>query len=82
MKDSPKDTAVTLYVVADCPLCAGAREWLEAHQVSYEERDVTAHFGALRDMYRLTKQRLVPVFERRKEALVRPTATQLTEFLL
>lgn len=73
---------VTLFVVPGCPLCADAREWLEGHQMRYEERDVAADFGALRDMYRLTRQRLVPVFERRGEALVRPTATQLSEFTL
>lgn len=73
---------VRLYVVADCPLCAEARAWLEGHGVRYEERDVGADFGALRAMYRLTRQNLVPVFERGGRALVRPSVAELNDFLL
>jgi glutaredoxin 3 len=73
---------VTLYVVPGCPLCARAREWLERHGLDYKERDVANDFGALRAMHRLTRQRLVPVFEAGGRALVRPTAEELAEFLL
>ena len=73
---------MTLYVVPDCPLCEHAREWLRDHRIIYVERDVKRNFGALRAMYELTRQRLVPVFETRREALVRPTDKQLAEFLL
>lgn len=66
----------------DCPLCAHARAWLEEHEVAYVERDVTKNFGALRAMYELTRQRLVPVFEAGGRALVRPTDAELTDFLL
>jgi glutaredoxin len=82
MSGSSKQTRVTLYVVPDCPLCAQARLWLEEHGVDYVERDVAGNFGALRAMYELTKQRLVPVFEVNGQALVRPTDQELTEFLL
>ncbi len=77
-----EQSAVTLYVVPGCPLCAQARAWLESHGVAYVERDAARDFGALRAMYRLTKQRLVPVFEFRGRALVRPTDTELAQFLL
>jgi glutaredoxin len=73
---------VTLYVVPACPLCAHARSWLEEHGIDYVERDVAANFGALRAMYKLTKQNLVPVFEANEQALVRPTDQELTEFFL
>jgi glutaredoxin len=73
---------VTLYVVPDCPLCAHARAWLRQHDVAYLERDVKNHFGALRAMYKLTRQRLVPVFEAKGRALVRPGDEELAEFLL
>jgi hypothetical protein len=43
---------------------------------------VARDFGALRAMYRLTRQRYVPVFEFRGRALVRPTEAELTELLL
>jgi glutaredoxin len=73
---------VTLYVVPGCPLCADARRWLEQHGVGYSERDVANDFGALRAMYRLTRQGLVPVFEKNGRALVRPTDRELESLLL
>jgi len=79
---SAKHVPVTLYVVPDCPLCARARSWLQQHDVDYIERDVASDFGALRSMYELTGQRLVPVFAADGRALVRPTEEELVEFLL
>jgi glutaredoxin len=79
---SPEKISVTLYVVPGCPLCSHARAWLERHGIQYTERDVANDFGALRAMHRLTRQRLVPVFEAESRALVRPTDEELTEFLL
>lgn len=73
---------LTLYVVPDCPLCAHARFWLEQHHVEYVERNVAGDFGALRAMYKLTHQRLVPVFEANGRGLVLPTDEELTDFLL
>lgn len=72
---------VTLYVVPGCPLCSTARSWLEQHGIEYTERDVANDFGALRAMRRLTRQRLVPVFEAHERALVRPTEDQLKALL-
>ena len=72
---------VTLYVVPDCPLCERARLWLNGHGIPYLERDVKYDFGPLRSMYKLTGQRLVPVFELAGRALVRPTDRELEEFL-
>ena len=73
---------MTLYVVPGCPLCAHARDWLQQHGVDYLERNVADDFGALRAMYELTRQRLVPVFESNGKALVRPTDSELAEFVL
>lgn len=75
-------TTVNLYVVPDCPLCARARDWLTGHGIPYVERDVANNFGALRRMYELTRQRLVPVFEVDGRALVRPDDEALTDLLL
>jgi glutaredoxin len=77
-----QDERVKLYVVPGCPLCSHARAWLKQHGIAYTERDVANDFGALRAMHRLTRQRLVPVFEARGRALVRPTDNELAEFLL
>jgi glutaredoxin len=73
---------ITLFVVPGCSLCADAREWLQQHSLDYVERDVAGNFGALRAMYELTRQRLVPVFELNGQALVRPTDAELAELLL
>jgi glutaredoxin len=73
---------VTLYVVPDCPLCARARDWLNEHDVAYVERDVANNFSALRRMYELTRQRLVPVFEVDGRAMVRPNDEALADLLL
>jgi glutaredoxin len=73
---------VVLYVVPGCPLCARAREWMRDRQVEYLERDVANDFGALRSMYKATRQNLVPVFEYKGRALVRPTYQELDELLL
>jgi glutaredoxin len=82
MPNQPAQTSVTLYVVPGCPLCADARSWLGQHGVDYVERDVARNFGALRAMYELTRQRLVPVFEANGRALVRPTDEELAAFFL
>jgi glutaredoxin len=82
MPNQSTQTSVTLYVVPGCPLCADARSWLDRHGVKYLERDVANNFGALRAMYQLTEQRLVPVFEAKGRALVRPTDEELAVLLL
>ena len=72
---------VTLFVVPGCPLCEHARQWLQKNRIKFVERNVADDFGALRAMYKLTRQRLVPVFEANGRALVRPTDEDLTAFL-
>lgn len=78
--DHPTST-VTLYVVPNCPLCATTREMLRDSGVAFRERDVANDFGALRAMYRLTRQSLVPVVEADGRALVRPTDAELEGLL-
>ena len=82
MNNTGQKASVTLYTVPDCPLCARARKWLENHHIDYRERDVARDFGALRAMYKRTRQRLVPVFEIGDRASVRPTEEELAELLL
>ena len=77
--DRPK---VVLYVVPDCPLCARARAWLRRHDVPFVERDVANDSGALRTMYKLTRQGNVPVFYSAAGALVRPSEEELEALLL
>jgi hypothetical protein len=56
--------------------------WLTEHRIIHVERDVAQNFGALRAMYKLTRQQLVPVFEVDGKALVRPTDSELADLLL
>jgi glutaredoxin len=82
MESASNRKPVNLYVVPACPLCERARVWLKEHGVEYVERDVERDFGALRSMYKLTRQRYVPVFEFEGRALVRPSDEELRELLL
>jgi glutaredoxin 3 len=61
-----------LYVVPNCPLCQEVRDWLGEAAVDYVERDVANDYSALRRMYKLTRQGLVPVIEKDGNAVVRP----------
>jgi glutaredoxin len=81
MQSDQSTRSVTLYVIPGCPLCEVAREWLRRNGVGFRERDVANDFGALRAMYRLTRQNLVPVVETHERALVRPTDVELRELL-
>lgn len=82
MTNTATKKPITLYVVPGCPLCEHARHWLEQMNLKYVERDVAGNFGALRAMYQLTHQRLVPVFEIDGQAFVRPTDEELKSLLL
>lgn len=68
---------IVLYVVPHCPLCAQVREWLKENNAAYTERDVSADFGALRAMYHLSRQRLVPVIQRDERYRVRPSRAEV-----
>lgn len=82
MPETQQTSPITLFVVPQCPLCAHARAWLTLNDLTFVERDVQQDFGALRAMYRLTRQNLVPVFAFGERALVRPTDEQLKDFLV
>ena len=73
--------ALVLYVVPDCPLCDEVRTWLRGANVDFQERDVANDYSALRKMYRLTRQGLVPVIEKLGKALVRPDKETLERFI-
>lgn len=81
MKVADDANSVILYVVPACPLCADARHWLDGKGVQYQVRDVANDFGALRRMYKLTRQNLVPVLEKNGTALVRPSDDEMTMLL-
>ncbi len=63
---------VTLFVVPQCPLCQNMREILQRHNIPFIEHDVTSDYSALRKMFKLTRQKMVPVVEYAGKTLVRP----------
>jgi glutaredoxin 3 len=71
---------VTLYVVPNCPLCEDVRAWLRTNNVEFTERDVANEYPALRRMYKLTKQGLVPVIEVGDRTFIRPDADTLSNY--
>lgn len=71
--------SIVLYVVPGCPLCSDAREALTAAHLEYTERDVENDFGALRRMYKNTRQSLVPVVECDGRFFVRPSQKQILD---
>lgn len=78
---APDENQITLYTVPGCPLCSAAREMLADMELSYVQQDVANSYPALRRMYKLTRQGLVPVFEFGGKALVRPTRDELEELV-
>ncbi len=72
---------VTLYTIPDCPLCADVRALLKEANVSFVERNVKNDFAAMRKMFKLTRQGLVPVVECAGTALVRPANGELMDLL-
>ncbi|MBY0549416.1 MAG: glutaredoxin family protein [Candidatus Obscuribacterales bacterium] len=72
---------VTLFVVPNCPLCQNMKEILQRHDVSFSERDVSSDYSALRTMFKLTRQKLVPVVECAGQTLVRPTEQDVLTLL-
>lgn len=72
---------VILYVVPGCPLCENARQMLKESGITYDELDVANDYSALRAMFKLTRQKLVPVVVMNGRALVRPSREQINEMI-
>ncbi|MDZ4836253.1 MAG: glutaredoxin family protein [Candidatus Melainabacteria bacterium] len=70
---------VTLFVVPGCPLCSEARAWLDKHGIAYGELDVQNDYSAMRKMFKLTRQKLVPVLKVGEQFAVRPTEQKIVE---
>lgn len=70
-----------MFVVPNCPICQAVRDWLDERGIAYDEEDVANSFGALRRMYKLTRQELVPVLVVDGKPYVRPGTAQLNELL-
>ena len=72
---------LTLYVIPDCPHCESARSKLLELGLSFIESDVTKDYKSLRAMYKLSRQKLVPVLALDKTFLVRPSMTEIRDLV-
>lgn len=72
---------VTMFVVPNCPRCEDMRRILRDNKISFVEQDVTVDYPALRMMFKLSRQRLVPVVEYAGQVLVRPTEEEVLTLL-
>lgn len=70
-----------LYVVPNCPHCDAAREQLSKLNLAYIEKDVTKSYSDLRQMYRFSRQKNVPVIVHSNKYLVRPSLQDIKDFL-
>jgi len=70
---------VTLFVVPGCPLCEEARGWLNVNGIAYGQLDVQNDYSAMRKMFKLTRQQLVPVLKVGDQFAVRPAEKKIIE---
>jgi glutaredoxin 3 len=78
MDVKPKRTR--LFIKPYCGWCYKAMEWLDKHDVAYEEIDVMADEAAFDEMIRLSGQDLAPVIEVDGEILADFGPDQLADF--
>lgn len=53
--------AVTVYTTPTCQFCKKTKEFLDEHDVAFEEKDVANDTDAAKEMIRISGQRNVPV---------------------
>jgi glutaredoxin 3 len=58
-----KPKRIRLFIKPYCGWCHKAIQWLDAHNVEYEQVDVIADETAFDEMIRLSGQELVPVLD-------------------
>lgn len=62
--------AVKIYTTTTCPWCQRAKQFLKAHGVSYEDKDVASDQAALNEMIAKSGQLGVPVIDVEGEIIV------------
>jgi glutaredoxin len=75
-----KPEKIRLFVKPFCGWCHEAKEWLDEHEIKYEELDVTSDRAAFNEMKELSGQTLAPVIEVDGEVLADFGVDQLEKF--
>ncbi len=71
---------VRLFVKTFCGWCHEAKDWLDDHEISYEEIDVNQSADGYAEMIRISEQKFAPVIEVDGEILADFDVDQLEEF--
>ena len=75
-----KPEKIRLFVKPFCGWCHEAKDWLDEHEIEYEELDVTSDRAAFQEMKELSGQTLAPVIEVDGEVLADFDTGQLEKF--
>jgi len=55
------EKGVVIYTVTGCPFCARAKKWLQAHDVTFEERDAAKNEHYIEEVFKMTGHGAVPL---------------------
>jgi glutaredoxin len=75
-----KTLKVRLFIKPFCGWCHEAKDWLDEHEIEYEELDVISDRAAFSEMKELSGQTLAPVIEVDGEVLADFDTGQLEKF--
>ena len=72
---------ITVYSTPTCPYCIQLKEWLEKHEVEFEDIDVSADREKAEEMVKKSGQMGVPVIELDKELIIGFDREQISKVL-
>ena len=71
---------IRLFIKPGCPWCMQAEEWLQEHEIDYQQLDVVNDRAAAEEMFRLSRQTKAPTIDVDGKILADFDTGQLTEF--
>ena len=75
-----KPTNIRLFIKPFCGWCHEAKDWLDEHEIEYEELDVISDSAARKEMHELSGQTKAPVIDVDGEILADFDTVQLEKF--
>ena len=70
-----------LYVKRGCPYCAAAKEYLDQHQIEYQEVEVRSDPAAMQKLEELSGQKKTPTLDWNGDVLANFGTDELESFL-
>ncbi len=71
----------TLYVKRGCPYCASAKEYLDQHEITYQEVEVRSDPAAMKKLEELSGQTKTPTLDWNGDVLANFGTDELKSFL-